>query len=1358
MTVKTSQPKKQFSRLTLRWVLIVPFVVQIVTAVGVIGYLSYRTGQNTLNNLTDKLLIETTDRTLEYLDNYLGQAEHINQINSEAFRTGIINSNDIADLHRYFYRQIRLFNLGYLNFTDLEGNSVGVGYSYHQKGNLEISKIDSNNPNQKRYYHVDHQGNILTISEIQDNPSDTFKPWHLSTINQQTALWSPIHLWDETSVPPILSISHTNPVYDSNNNLVGVLSIDLQLNQINHFLSSLNPQDDSITFIVDKEGAMIANYDPSFFNSVIDDNNQRILAVNHQDKLVSQVTRQLINEYQNLDNITDEQFLYLGNIPEKPSVKVTPYDHGIGIDWLVITILPESLFMEEIRNNLRGTIFIAAVGLIISAGIGWMMARRITAPIRRLSQSSENIAQGDWQEGIVDYTSSRIREIDILSSCFQKMAQELQNSFAQKEQALNEYQKMYEQVVQTQTDFVLQSRADATIIYANPALCKALGCTLEEMEGKSWAEFINPEDLEEILEQIIDLNPENPIFVTEKHNYRENGGDGWTQWINQGVFDVEGNLIEIQSIGRDITELKQKELELQASQKRLESILNNAPMSICVNDLDGRMLVVNKCFANTLGKSPDEIVGKVYEELFGEREAQICRNCDRRVYETKQPMIFEQDFCVNNELKTILVTNFLIPNEGGIYNHLCGISLDISDRKNIEKELRESNTRFRRLTQNIPGMVYQYMIDAQGHDQFTYVSPKSREIYDLEPEEIMKNSRMVWQKVHPDDLSTLIKDIHLSLTTLKSFYSEHRIILSNHVIRWVQAIAIPEKQVNGDIIWDGLIRDISDSKLAEQRLQESETRFRRLSENVPGVIYQYVINSAGQERFTYVSPKSKEICGIEPEEVIKSSKFLWERVHQDDFISIKEKTAHSARFLTPFSCEFRIKQPNGDYKWFEAASAPEIQGNGDMVWEGFLIDITPRKKAEIALTQAKEKAEKATKAKSEFLANMSHEIRTPMNGVIGMIKLLEDTPLSEQQLDFLHTIRDSGETLLTIINDVLDFSKIESGNLIIEKQLFNLPNLVESIAKLFEQQVQDKGINFIYYMDIHLPLLIYGDSSRLRQILLNLIGNAIKFTDQGQVSLSVSSTKITSSHQEILFTIKDTGIGIKGDRIYQLFQPFTQADSSISRRYGGTGLGLSISKTLVELMGGSIWVESCGKVSGNPPPQWESNPHIRQFHGSTFHFTIFVEIPLNQNNSNNHHNQEKDYPKLSPHLKILLAEDNLVNQKVALLTLQKLGYQADVAKNGAEVLEKIENTSYDVILMDVQMPIMDGLTATRMIRSRKDKPQPYIIALTANALDGDSQICFNAGMNDYISKPLRIEILTTALTKIISSEKLTMDN
>ncbi|AUC62086.1 two-component sensor / regulator [Cyanobacterium sp. HL-69] len=1353
MTPKASSLQRKSPRFTLRWVLIVPFLVQIITTVGIVGYLSYRTGQKTIENLADQLLTETSDRTLEYLDNYLGKAEQVNQINANAFRTGIINlENDQDNLPQYFYGKIREFNLGYLNFTDLVGNYVGVGYGYHQNTNVEVAIINSDNPNQKIYYHVDHRGNLLGIADIEENPPP-LKPWY-----QQAPQWSPIYPWNsENAFPPILGISHSTPVYNSDNTLIGILSIDLQLEQINQFLQQLNLQEGSVTFVIDKEGLMIGSCNQDFLGSIVDSRSQRISAPNCEYPLVKEVTQILTDNYQNFDNITRETTIKSPSSSGKPYIKVTPYQNDIGIDWLVITILPESLFMDEIRNNVETTLLFTALSLVFSASVGWLVAKKIGKPIQQLSKSTVEIAQGNWQGGIIDYKPSTIKELDILFFSFSEMAQQLQASFIEKEKALNEYQKMYEQVVQTQTDFVLRSEVDTTIIFANPALCEALGCTLEDIQGKSWGDFADPEDLKETIIQIANLTPHNPTFVTEKHNYQENGGYGWTQWINQGIFDDQGNLIEIQSVGRDITVLKQKELELQASQKRLESILNNAPLEMCVNDLDGRMLIVNDSFAQTLGKTPDEVIGKNYEDIFSETETKMIRKHDQVLIETGQPIIFEQEFLIDGKLKAFLVSNFLIPDDQGQYNHICSMAFDISDRKEAEKALKESNTRFRRLTQNVPGIVYQYIIDKDGNDRFTYISPKSQEIYNLSPEEIIQDSSVLWQKVHPDDVASLINAVDTSATNLEPFTSRHRIILANHVIKWVEATAAPEKQPNGDIIWDGLIRDISEQKIGQQKLQESERRFRRLSENVPGVIYQYVVTPEGKEKFIYVSPKCKEVCGIEPSKLLKSSLFLWEKVLPDDIITIRKKIAKSLSSLSAFYAEFRLKKGdnNQEWSWFEACSVPEKQVNGDILWEGFLTDITTRKKAEIAITNAKEKAEKATQVKSEFLANMSHEIRTPMNGVIGMIKLLEDTPLSEQQLDFVQTIRDSGETLLTIINDILDFSKIESGNFNLEKHIVNLPNIIESVVKLFKQQVREKRIDLIYHLHQDLPTFIYGDSSRLRQILLNLVGNAVKFTEKGQVFLSIISQKITDNHQEILITIKDTGIGIKGDRIYHLFQPFTQADNSISRRYGGTGLGLTISKSLVELMGGTIWAESSGKIGGNPPLQWQPQNQTCEFHGTTFYFTIFAEIPtipLMPSQLENENNNNPQDLQLSTHLKILLAEDNLVNQKVALLTLKKMGYQADTAKNGVEVLEKIEHNFYDVILMDVQMPEMDGLTATRMIRSRPNLPQPHIIALTANALDGDSQICLNAGMNDYISKPLRIEALQKALTKVIENE------
>jgi signal transduction histidine kinase/ActR/RegA family two-component response regulator len=534
--------------------------------------------------------------------------------------------------------------------------------------------------------------------------------------------------------------------------------------------------------------------------------------------------------------------------------------------------------------------------------------------------------------------------------------------------------------------------------------------------------------------------------------------------------------------------------------------------------------------------------------------------------------------------------------------------------------------------------------------------------------------------------------------------------------------------------------DISASKAAENALKESERRLANIIDFLPDATF--VIDKEGRviawnraiEKMTDL--KAGKILGKGDYEYAlpfygEPRPMLIDMANKPDptlnarYYNIKRQENGSlvGEAYTP-----RLKGGVA-YLLGSASALYDLEGN---YWGAIesIRDITDRKHAEEELRRSKEEAESATRAKSEFLANMSHEIRTPMNAVIGLTGLLLDEPLSPGQRECVEIIRSSGDTLLAIINNILDLTKIEANMLELEYRPFDLKSCIEASLDLVAASAHEKGLSIAYTIEDNTPHVISGDPTRLNQILINLLNNAVKFTEKGGVSISVSSARPEEGEHEIHFAVRDTGIGIPEDKMPRLFQSFSQIDASTARKFGGTGLGLAISKKLVEMMQGKMWVESeDGK-------------------GSVFHFTIRAE-PVTNGSVDivkpatypvSDHQEQLDHS-----LSILVAEDNHVNQIVTKKMLSKLGYRADVAANGKEVLQALEGRAYDVIFMDVQMPEMDGLEATKEIRRRWPGCRLKIIAMTAIALKGDRERCLEAGMDGYISKPTRIEAIREAL-------------
>jgi PAS domain S-box-containing protein len=787
-----------------------------------------------------------------------------------------------------------------------------------------------------------------------------------------------------------------------------------------------------------------------------------------------------------------------------------------------------------------------------------------------------------------------------------------------------------------------------------------------------------------------------------------------------------------------------------------------------------------------------------------------------------------------------------------------GYLAEITERKELEEQLRTAEERYRALVEQLPLAIYIDRLDELSSN--VYTSPHIEKMIGYSAERWASEADLFVKLLHPEDRDRVLREHERTRSTGEPLRTEYRLIAADGRLVWVRDEAVTVRGGHGGAgLLQGFMVDITERKTAEEALRESQAELSRqkaYAEELLQLSPVAIVTLDLNEHVLSWNPAAEKLFGYTEAEAVGT--------HLDDLLFPTEDLRQDSRAVRRQADEEGLAhviakraRRDGVLVDVELLNVPLVV-DGERT--GYLVlyhDISE-------LLRARENAEAATDAKSAFLATMSHEIRTPMNAVIGMGGLLLETDLTEEQRGFAEVIRTSGEALLRIIDDILDFSKIEAGKLELEEHPMEVRVCAESALDLVAVAASDKDIELGCLVDDNVPAAIVGDATRLRQALGNLLSNAVKFTDVGEVVLTVAAEDESGGRKRVRFAVRDTGIGIAAERMHRLFESFSQVDASTTRRYGGTGLGLAISQRLAELMGGTMWVESeegrgstfhfdvvapeaarpAGPARGNGELQIagrrllvvDDNATNREIlrrlaeswgmvveaverptkalelvrRGETFDVAVLdMQMPemdgLELAREIRRHRDERALPLLlltsighladargagefsaqltkpvkssqlcdalvrvlaagagagpargrdderlgspSDGMRLLVAEDNAVNRQLALSLLRKLGYEADVAEDGREVLDALEREHYDVVLMDVQMPELDGLEATRQIRARYPAAGPTIIAMTANAMEGDREECLAAGMDDYLSKPIRPGELASALAR-----------
>ena len=790
----------------------------------------------------------------------------------------------------------------------------------------------------------------------------------------------------------------------------------------------------------------------------------------------------------------------------------------------------------------------------------------------------------------------------------------------------------------------------------------------------------------------------------------------------------------------DISDRKVAEKALMLKQNHLAALLNNIPHIAWIKDEQSRFIAINQSFVQACGVSAEELVGKTDFDIWPADLAQAYRNDDAEVLQSSQrKVVVERVARADGTLGWLETTKTPFRDDQLNIAGTVGIAADITEQKQAEQKLQELSERLELAIQSAQIGVWEFDFSSNR----LFWDERMMAIHGVSPEAFHGTYEDWSSRVHPDDLPHAQPDV----SEEQAIYSaEFRIILPDGTVRWVMSYSCKQRNHQGELVRAvGVNIDISDRKNAELTLQDLSERLEFALKGANIGIWEYQISDG---RLIW-DERMLSLYGIPSEEFSGKYEDWLQRLHPDDLDWVQQAERQAYQGARDCRAEFRIIRPDGTIRFIESYAFNQYNAQGEILKTiGLNLDITDRKQAEAQLQRINEELIKATRLKDEFLANMSHELRTPLNAILGMTEILQEEifgDLNDRQMQSLHTIEKSSNHLLELINDILDVAKIEAGQIKLSCQPSNIEALCQSSLVFIKQQAFSKNIQLESEIPANLPT-INLDERRIRQVLINLLNNAVKFTPNGgKITLKVSYIKVLGNknneiakggaYDTLEISIVDTGIGIPPDQIKRLFQPFVQVESALNRNYEGSGLGLVLVKRLVELHGGEVrltselGVGSCFTIalpispfcdlSIEPEPTLPSNTEV-------------IEV-------------ETDSTPV-----ILLAEDNEANITMFAEYLSLKGYRLVIAHNGQMAIDLAQQTHPDLILMDIQMPEMDGLEAIQRIRQIPELADTPIIALTAIAMAGDRDRCIEVGANDYLSKPVSLKQLVKKINDYLT--------